>query len=1241
MGLPWRSILSEASILLAVSATCSPQTEYPLEWQNVNTAVVSLGGSAVTAVVGDKSGNIWLGTHHGLARFSKGTREIFTSSNSKLPDNDVQQLISADDGIWIRTSRNIARLSGKSWLIPDLREIGEPTAIRETKDGTFWAGGKKLARFERGKWVFTDVKFSEDIHSPTISCIFSPQPGILWVGTYAGLFSIAKDGSTSRVPGLEDFDAIVHDVVTGANSTIWIGSDKGLAELSGGRLLLHNMENGGLPSDDVTSITLDGDGSIWAVTKQSYVFNGLNLLPWYKGSSGIVHVSPAGWEIITPTEGGIPRQELFSILADGESVWLATQVGLFRGSRSRWQNLNLPLRTAESLVGMKRGMDGSLWCVTNFAVDVLLPSGQWVTPLEVKRATDLGGEAIAMSDDGRYSWISFGGNLYQFDSRHPMKPLRTLLYPGESRITRIAIRGDEVLFPDVEGLWAVRDGKVVAAFPDETGISSVADIAVKEHSDVVAIATRGAGIFVSEGNEIKKLKSTNPQRPLESANSLAFAQDGTLWVGGDDGISHVSTDGRITESYTVENSPLPSNMVWVVAIAPDQSVWIGTTEGLAHLRDGNWEVYDGSNSELPGGISHILIDSDSTLWVGGGQNGIARFRPPIVKPQVVELTGNLALVDQERHTFGVLAYDPSFRTGPEAFRFHWTLAKNSFFDLKTETQDFYTSTPFLKLDKLTDGVFDLRVIAIDRYGLQSEAMPHRFRVSIARPALWKDALRKVVTSGIALYAVSFVLLLVVIPFYSNSSLIRTAINSGVFTKFSLLHKTILSTNWARRYIFVPAISHLAALAKPPLLYIPQEVTVSTDTASIVDADNVASLLDAVFTEVKSAIVIGKSGSGKSVLLQHIFRESAQAFMDGVRNEIPVLVNLRTEWVEGQTVVSLIRNIFAGENVELPEDVFTFLIQKGGFLFLLDSLNEVVPENVKRTFYPFTTANSRNRLLFAGQTDLLQRPQTKVCGLNAVTPEQARQYLSAVVGRDVWEELPIEAKKLAENPQNLDLLGSVISSSNAEIPIRRADLYRSIFDQDSAMKQLLGGDTANLEAVYFLAYRMIDDLRYTLSFDEAQDLVRRTGADSSVVLSAIRKSKMFRDEQRRNLAGINEPALSFVHETMGKFLASRYLRAKFAVNQPDSLELRSLANQHRFADVFYFFLDELTSRRDLNSALHLLIHEADALALKIVAYAIATKPTGIVDSVIVNAFTKAQVASQTQEAGIELVTTFTV
>ena len=276
-------------------------------------------------------------------------------------------------------------------------------------------------------------------------------------------------------------------------------------------------------------------------------------------------------------------------------------------------------------------------------------------------------------------------------------------------------------------------------------------------------------------------------------------------------------------------------------------------------------------------------------------------------------------------------------------------------------------------------------------------------------------------------------------------------NSGVFTKFPVLHKIVLNSRWARRRIFEQFAAKAVNTTKVPDHYIAQAVfRVSEAEANPIRLDGTTAALSKLFGRSQRVLVLGRSGTGKSVLLNYLTREMMQHFLRGEDQRLPVLLDLRTHPLAGQPVEALIRDALKGGQVELPDDLLDYLIRKGGFLLLIDSLNELADRAAAEAFHPFLNRDAGNFLIMASQVDLLQRQDFVAYRLAEVSEDQARAYLEEVAGAEYGRPAG-EAKALARNPQDLELLAEVAKALGArKVPTRRAELYREILHNDTAL-----------------------------------------------------------------------------------------------------------------------------------------------------------------------------------------------
>jgi len=527
-----------------------------------------------------------------------------------------------------------------------------------------------------------------------------------------------------------------------------------------------------------------------------------------------------------------------------------------------------------------------------------------------------------------------------------------------------------------------------------------------------------------------------------------------------------------------------------------------------------------------------------------------------------------------------------------------------------------TRSPVYKIDPPFDhdGTYQLQVNAIDRFGVWSESRLLNFRVTLPKADPTREMLVKVAKylagSGILYFALLFPL----IPLYPHFSWARTAINSGMFTKFPLLHKTILNTPWARGYLFRQLTSKETGteLPKP---YIPQSLFAAVNKDAVpVSLYGSKEALTQFFGGQHRAILVARSGTGKSVFLRHLQREVAARFRRGERVPVPVFIDLRTHILSGRKVQDLVRDALHGAGVELTDGDLDFLIGKGGFLVLVDSLNELPDTADARLFHTFFNQDAGNLVLVASQVDLIRRQDMPVFNLAEVTREQATSYLAETIGRDVYSEIPQEAQALARNPQDLALIAEVAKAlGTARVPTHRAELYREILNQDSALKSSVESGDPLLAVIYGLAFQMVAERR-VLHDDQLREWIAASPAINgdavANVMQRIQASALFCKEMERDVLGKEQPVTGFRHELIGKFLASRHVRQEIQRGVDSAVDYVRLSGEELWLDTFYFVIDEIDSSAILNRFLKEILAVSGSSREQITAYANKTRQSEV-------------------------------
>jgi ligand-binding sensor domain-containing protein len=1116
----------------------------------------------IDVVASGLDGAIWVGTlGGGLARFDNGHWQTYTTANTKggLPSNFITALAPGSDGIWVGTNVGLARLDkDDGWQTYTKAETkgGLPSdgirALALGSDGALWIGTDGgLARLDKdGLW--------KTYMTGGVTRLARGGDGAIWIASGGSLTRLDKDGRQQpfNVPNLRDDlpeSDFINALAPGLGGVLWIGTflGGGLARLDkDGRwqTFTQASTNGGLPNDSINALSLGPDGALWIGTRRG----------------GLARLDQDGrWEAYTTMNTNALKNNRIRALApepDG-----AVSIGTFGGGLARldkdgrWQTYTeantkggLP---SDFITALAPGSDGALWVGTN------------------------GGGLARLDQDGH--WRPKNG---------PEDEIYALA-PGLDGTIWVGSGGGGLVRLDKNGRWQTyTKANTKGGLPDN--ITS----ALASGSDgAVWVGTLGGGLARLDNGRWQTYTqaSTNGGLPSDAIESLALESDGALWVGTNgSGLAHRDKDGlwRISTEANTDGG-LPDDRIRALAVGLDGALWVGTDGGgLARRdRDGRWQTYTQPNTNrgLPGDrIESLAPVRDGTLWVGT-REGLGHLkRSPVRTHRITEIIGGQGTIAQPEQTMAAIAFDDSYLTQPGMFHYIWRLVEIGLVGGRP-APEISTTSPFYTLKFNHDGSYQLRVVAVDRYGMWSEPQDVDLRVTLPKPDPYREMLMQLATALTSAGLLYFALLFPLIPLYPHLAWARTATNSGLFTKFPVLHKAVLNTRWARGHLFRRLAESAQSGVGIPSPYIPQSLFAARDrTPNPVVCDGSDASLMQLFDGPRRALLIARSGTGKSVLLRHLLREVAARFLRGKRVPLPVLIDLRTHVLSGRAVKDLIRDALRGGGVELTDGDIDFLVGKGGFLILVDSLNELPNRADASLFHTFFNQDAKNEILIASQLDLIRRDDTRIFNLAEVTAEQAAKYLAGATGTDLYPSLPLEAKALARSPQDLALLVEVICSlGTAHVPTHRAELYRAILEQDGALRDWVARRDQRLAVIYALAFRMVLQHRVLQEYQLREWIaaaLNEGDSDVASIVQALQASRLFRNEVQRDVLGKQQPVTGFSHELIGKFLAARHLRR--AITQGGGrtvVDYVALSADELWLDAFYFVIDEIDSPEVLN------------------------------------------------------------
>ena len=244
---------------------------------------------------------------------------------------------------------------------------------------------------------------------------------------------------------------------------------------------------------------------------------------------------------------------------------------------------------------------GGVWAGTKAGVFRLdIDKKQWT---ELMGKADVGPVYNIVADHAGTVWIGAWNGMYR-SKPNGLQKIKQIDCP----IAALCVTENEIVGLGGAGIWSVTDDTCTYK---EIPYSRQFRTALAGKSGGLWIAT-GMGLYCHTDTGYK-LYQAESELLGPDVHDIAYARDGSLWIGGLGGITVYKDDKRI-RSFTPTDG-LPSISVRCVTQAPNGDMWVGTDRGIARYDGRNWSIRHSRRWLLSDDVRDIVFDSLGTAWI--------------------------------------------------------------------------------------------------------------------------------------------------------------------------------------------------------------------------------------------------------------------------------------------------------------------------------------------------------------------------------------------------------------------------------------------------------------------------------------------------------------------------------------------------------------------------------------------------------------------------------------------------
>lgn len=417
----------------------------------------------------------------------------------------------------------------------------------------------------------------------TVRQFLQTRDGYLWMATDGGL--VRFDGfdfvTFDRRTTPEMQSDLVNGLLEDPAGSLWIATSNGLVKMAASRFSRYTRADG-LPSDSITSLSLDQRGRVCAETA-----GGAACLD---ASGSTARFATAEIQANHGRTASGQQTQILQVTAPDHTRWTVAGGDLQSSRDGQTVNVTLPEGfSGGDILALYVDREGNVWVGSENAGAAIVRSPPFTT---IGKKDGLAADQVrSLLQDARGDlWFGTSGGLTRL---HDGVFTSVGKRPDAGALGKQSLASDEIIAlagTNADDLWA--------GTPD--GLSHI------------------------QGAQITTLTASDGL-PDDNIRSLLEARDGSLWIGTTHGLAHLQKPAGSTaitaaniHTYTTADG-LASNVIGALLEDTDGSLWVGTRAGLSHVSGGIVSTPDLAKPVI---ITALGKDAHGALWVGTAGGGL-------------------------------------------------------------------------------------------------------------------------------------------------------------------------------------------------------------------------------------------------------------------------------------------------------------------------------------------------------------------------------------------------------------------------------------------------------------------------------------------------------------------------------------------------------------------------------------------------------------------------------------------